>query len=98
MKLDSSTESFKKAGKRKYLINPIYKALPIELKRKELGKARRKKRNEYILSNFDCNKTIEENAKELNIAASTICLLYTSDAADDLLCVDFGGRRIIKKK
>src|SRR5450756_2800102 len=26
------------------------------------------------------------------------CLLYTSDAADDLLCVDFGGRRIIKKK
>src|SRR5659263_779582 len=29
---------------------------------------------------------------------STICLLYTSDAADDLLCVDLGGRRIIKKK
>ena len=26
------------------------------------------------------------------------CLLYTSDAADDLLCVDIGGRRIIKKK
>src|SRR5659263_227645 len=23
-----------------------------------------------------------------------ICLLYTSDAADDLLCVDLGGRRI----
>ena len=30
--------------------------------------------------------------------ASKICLLYTSDAADDLLCVDLGGRRIIKKK
>ena len=29
---------------------------------------------------------------------SYICLLYTSDAADDLLCVDLGGRRIIKKK
>ena len=29
---------------------------------------------------------------------STACLLYTSDAADDLLCVDLGGRRIIKKK
>src|SRR5450756_3238778 len=28
----------------------------------------------------------------------TSCLLYTSDAADDLLCVDLGGRRIIKKK
>ena len=27
-----------------------------------------------------------------------ICLLYTSDAADDLLCVDLGGSRIIKKK
>ena len=26
------------------------------------------------------------------------CLLYTSDAADDLLCVDLGRRRIIKKK
>src|SRR5665213_1471273 len=29
---------------------------------------------------------------------SNCCLLYTSDAADDLLCVDLGGRRIIKKK
>ena len=29
---------------------------------------------------------------------ASICLLYTSDAADDLLCVDLGGRRIIKKK
>src|SRR5450756_1188319 len=27
---------------------------------------------------------------------SATCLLYTSDAADDLLCVDLGGRRIIK--
>src|SRR5665811_8515 len=27
-----------------------------------------------------------------------ICLLYTSDAADDLTRVDLGGRRIIKKK
>ena len=26
------------------------------------------------------------------------CLLYTSDAADDLLCVDLGGRRLINKK
>src|SRR5680860_1247659 len=29
-------------------------------------------------------------------AGQYICLLYTSDAADDLLCVDLGGRRIIK--
>ena len=27
-----------------------------------------------------------------------LCLLYTSDAADDDACVDLGGRRIIKKK
>src|SRR5659263_343654 len=29
-------------------------------------------------------------------ATCETCLLYTSDAADDLLCVDLGGRRIIK--
>ena len=37
----------------------------------------------------------------LNFETATLaerCLLYTSDAADDLLCVDLGGRRIIKKK
>ena len=28
---------------------------------------------------------------------SNACLLYTSDAADDSLRVDLGGRRIIKK-
>src|SRR5665254_28653 len=31
-------------------------------------------------------------------ATRIICLLYTSDAADDLTRVDLGGRRIIKKK
>ena len=35
---------------------------------------------------------------EEEMQKSYICLLYTSDAADDLLCVDLGGRRIIKKK
>ena len=30
--------------------------------------------------------------------AFLICLLYTSDAADDLLCVALGGRRILKTK
>eukprot|EP00825_Cyclidium_porcatum_P036657 TRINITY_DN3919_c0_g1_i3.p2 TRINITY_DN3919_c0_g1~~TRINITY_DN3919_c0_g1_i3.p2 ORF type:complete len:148 (-),score=37.06 TRINITY_DN3919_c0_g1_i3:40-483(-) len=30
--------------------------------------------------------------------SSETCLLYTSDAADDMQCVDLGGRRIIKKK
>ena len=36
--------------------------------------------------------------QELVLQPLTVCLLYTSDAADDLLCVDLGGRRIIKKK
>ena len=30
--------------------------------------------------------------------AATVCLLYTSDAADERSSVDLGGRRIIKKK
>ena len=33
----------------------------------------------------------------VDIAGPIPCLLYTSDAADDLLCVDLGGRRIITK-
>ena len=28
----------------------------------------------------------------------TVCLLYTSDAADERSSVDLGGRRIIKKQ
>ena len=32
------------------------------------------------------------------ITQTKVCLLYTSDAADDLLCVALGGRRLLKKK
>ena len=32
------------------------------------------------------------------IIITGICLLYTSDAADERSSVDLGGRRIIKKK
>ena len=32
------------------------------------------------------------------VALRVICLLYTSDAADERSSVDLGGRRIIKKK
>ena len=35
---------------------------------------------------------------ERTLAQPKICLLYTSDAADDLPSVDLGGRRIINKK
>src|SRR5450756_664283 len=42
---------------------------------------------------------IAEFKKEqgVDLTKDVLCLLYTSDAADDLLCVDLGGRRIIKK-
>ena len=32
------------------------------------------------------------------VAHAQVCLLYTSDAADERSSVDLGGRRIIKKK
>ena len=35
---------------------------------------------------------------EVPVAAAWVCLLYTSDAADERSSVDLGGRRIIKKK
>ena len=46
---------------------------------------------EEILTGLVSNKLLEMEIESLNA-----CLLYTSDAADDLLCVDLGGRRIIK--
>ena len=45
---------------------------------------------EYLLGKYCAS----DNDEEIRIG----CLLYTSDAADDLLCVDLGGRRHIKKK
>src|SRR5659263_266058 len=48
------------------------------------------------------NLSAADTGKEIMIVSQftlhASCLLYTSDAADDLLCVDLGGRRIIKKK
>ena len=42
-------------------------------------------------------RIVPNNGKANHFYINGICLLYTSDAADDLLCVDLGGRRIIKK-
>ena len=41
---------------------------------------------------------VVERSADPRFKPGDACLLYTSDAADDLLCVDLGGRRIIKKK
>ena len=45
-------------------------------------------------------RTMAEAEEDANVmdAPPVFCLLYTSDAADDLLCVDLGGRPLIKKK
>eukprot|EP00825_Cyclidium_porcatum_P044211 TRINITY_DN6417_c0_g1_i4.p1 TRINITY_DN6417_c0_g1~~TRINITY_DN6417_c0_g1_i4.p1 ORF type:complete len:192 (-),score=42.93 TRINITY_DN6417_c0_g1_i4:44-619(-) len=61
---------------------------------------------EYILQFI--NKELRNYKKQHKIiklinkmycqASLNSCLLYTSDAADDMQCVDLGGRRIIKKK
>src|SRR5450756_136388 len=50
--------------------------------------------------------TLQSKLVEESVVVALVCLifllhlrssmLYTSDAADDLLCVDLGGRRIIK--
>eukprot|EP00825_Cyclidium_porcatum_P017349 TRINITY_DN2008_c0_g1_i1.p1 TRINITY_DN2008_c0_g1~~TRINITY_DN2008_c0_g1_i1.p1 ORF type:complete len:314 (-),score=69.06 TRINITY_DN2008_c0_g1_i1:66-1007(-) len=39
-----------------------------------------------------------KQGKSKSRSHSKNCLLYTSDAADDMQCVDLGGRRIIQKK
>ena len=45
-------------------------------------------------------KWMAENVGRVKFSSTVLallCLLYTSDAADDLLCVVPGGRRIITK-
>ena len=47
------------------------------------------------------NKQLTKEVKELRSVSAAMdcsCLLYTSDAADELLCVIFGGLSIILKK
>ena len=50
-----------------------------------------------IFSNLSDDKDMTK-AQELGATDYMICLLYTSDAADERSSVDLGGRRIIKKK
>ena len=51
-------------------------------------------RKQNLLLHADVAK---QSGAEL-IVRLVICLLYTSDAADERSSVDLGGRRIIKKK
>mgnify|MGYP007112118300 CR=1 FL=1 len=64
--------------------------LPLEPSGRRVGSRKLIKMAQIIL---EILKELPESAR----AAVRVwaCLLYTSDAADDLLCVDLGGRRII---
>src|SRR5450756_2219833 len=51
-----------------------------------------------LLNGLPCSPVPDRACADIALAElQYLCLLYTSDAADDLLCVDLGGRRIIKK-
>ena len=51
------------------------------------------------MTNLVINTNMRTYHMELRSTERTyICLLYTSDAADERSSVDLGGRRIIKKK
>src|SRR5450756_2607358 len=62
------------------------------------GRGRDGVRHEHAHDVFVCAVNIHARLAQVLDESYEICLLYTSDAADDLLCVDLGGRRIIKKK
>src|SRR5450756_2864572 len=57
-----------------------------------------RQRHEVRFVEFVQHRAILHIPDQFDTLRSGGCLLYTSDAADDLLCVDLGGRRIIKKK
>ena len=69
-----------------------------------LKKLKTRIRDKFIITAIkgivpDDNLIVSEYfTKEYGVPPENICLLYTSDAADDLLCGDLGGRRFIKKK
>ena len=52
----------------------------------------------YLNGSALSNSSLVKGATSPTLTITRPCLLYTSDAADDMQCVDLGGRRIIKKK
>ena len=46
----------------------------------------------------DAPDGVDEREGALEDGPLVVCLLYTSDAADERSSVDLGGRRILKKK
>ena len=54
--------------------------------------------NNYRIARNSFDQTQQNSSDNVLKSQVAPCLLYTSDAADDLPCVDLGGRRVIKKK
>ena len=52
--------------------------------------------SDLIAENLDISKILKKASKKWDVVY--VCLLYTSDAADEYTGVDIGGRRNIKKK
>ena len=71
-------------------LGDVYKRQPFELKKLFIS-------SEFADDNCGANLPLSMLLK-LFFAWINICLLYTSDAADERSSVDLGGRRIIKKK
>ena len=73
MRLDATNERFTKTGRRKYLYNKdTYDNISREDKYKELGKAKRKRRDNIINQNYDWGKSATENSGILGTPLSTI--------------------------
>ena len=52
----------------------------------------------HVDGSVEVNAPVDTLPVLLANAANAVCLLYTSDAADERSSVDLGGRRIIQKK
>ena len=52
----------------------------------------------FIVTLKLCIKALKSPYRNYYFGTFLLCLLYTSDAADERSSVDLGGRRIIKKK
>lgn len=68
----STDKGSENCGKKKYLINKDFNALTKPEKIKYLGMARKKKRDNDVLPNYDSNLSVAENARLLNKSIATV--------------------------
>ena len=77
-------------GAADYLILPLREAEIVQAVERILKQVHERRERDRL------EKQLQKTNQELQQRVR--CLLYTSDAADELPCVDLGGLRIIKKK